>query len=151
MENENEKAVNNLKFLLSITNDGKEGFKSAAENVDSPELKALLTTYSIQRAEQASDLKTCIRKTGGDPDNDTGGPLGAIHRAWIEVKTAFTTNDNKAVLEACITGEKSALDAYDEILKDESLDPGTRQVLISQREAIANTLTNIESLDKQHA
>ncbi|MDF3077555.1 MAG: family four-helix-bundle protein [Sphingobacteriaceae bacterium] len=149
MENQSEKAVSGLKHLLSICNDGKEGYKNAAENVDSADLKALLHTYSIQRAEFASSLKTCIHQCGGDPDNNEGGPLGAIHRAWIDIKTALTSNDNKAVLDACITGEKAAIEAYDNVLEDTSISTETRQLLTTQRTGIQESLRNVEALEHQ--
>jgi len=150
MEN-NKKIVDNLSHLLSIINDGKEGYKNAAENADSAELKALFTTYSIQRAEFEMQLKSLIRQFGGDADNQHGGPLGALHRTWIDIKTALTPNDNSAVLGAAITGENAAIKAYDEVLNDENLTFELRQELIAQREDIHECLRNIQNLEKQYA
>ena len=150
MENSNE-ITNQLTLLLGICNDGKEGYKNAASNADSAELKALFTTYSIQRSEFAMDLKTCIRQSGGDPDNEKGGPLGALHRTWMDIKTAFTSNDDKAILDACITGEKAAVESYDKALERTDLSPNTRQMLISQRADISESLRNIENLEHQYA
>lgn len=151
MENQVENTISNLKHLLSICNDGKEGYKNAAENVESSELKALMHTYSIQRAEFAAALKTNIQQCGGDPDNSDGGPLGAIHRTWIDIKAALTSNENKAVLDACITGEKAALEAYDKALADESLSVQTKDLLMQQRTGIQESLRNVENLDQQFA
>ncbi|MXV15093.1 ferritin-like domain-containing protein [Hufsiella ginkgonis] len=147
----NENLIPSLKHLLSICNDGKEGYRNAAENVDAPELKVLLTTYSLQRAEYADALKTSIRQAGGDPDNSDGGPLGALHRAWIDIKTAFTINDNKAVLDACVTGEKAAIEAYDKALDNDQLSSVQRQLLVSQRSGITQSLQNVENLEHQYA
>lgn len=151
MENQAENTVSNLKHLLSICNDGKEGYKNAAENVESAELKALMHTYSIQRAEYAAALKTNIQQCGGDPDNSEGGPLGVLHRTWIDIKAALTSNENKAVLDACITGEKAALEAYDKALADESLSTQTKELLTQQRMGIQESLRNVESLEHQFA
>ncbi|WP_207536048.1 ferritin-like domain-containing protein [Desertivirga arenae] len=147
----NKKIVENLTHLLSIINDGKEGYKNAAENADSPELRALFTTYSIQRAEFEMEMKSFIRQFGGDADNQHGGPLGVLHRTWIDIKTALTPNDNSAVLGAAITGETSAMKAYDEVLTDGNLTYELRQELVSQREAIHECLRNIQNLEKQYA
>jgi uncharacterized protein (TIGR02284 family) len=151
MENNNEQLVSDLKELLSICNDGKEGYRNAAENVDAPELKSLLTTYSIQRSEYASVLKTAIQQLGGDPDNEIGGPLGVLHRAWIDIKTAFTTNDNKAVLEACVTGEKAAEEAYDKVILNSPLEATLRSKLIDQLAGIRSALSNVSQLEEQYA
>ncbi len=142
--------VDGLKHLLSIANDGKEGYKNAAENADAGELKALLTTYSIQRAEFADSLKTLIRQNGGDPDNTSGGPLGALHRTWIDIKTAISGNDDKAVLDAVATGETSAVEAYDKVLKDYTLQGDVHQVLLHQRSQIREALQNIRQLEDQY-
>jgi len=147
----NKKIVEQLKSLLAIVNDGKEGYKNAAENADAAELKALFTTYSIQRAEFEMELKTNIREHGSDADNVHGGPLGAIHRTWIDIKTALTANDNSAVLGAAITGEKAAVEAYDEVLSDPNLSFELRQILITQRENINECLRNIQSLEERYA
>lgn len=149
MEN-NKKIVDNLKNLLSIINDGKEGYKHAAENADSPELKALFTTYSIQRSEFEMQVKSLIRQFGGDADNQHGGPLGALHRTWIDIKTALTPNDNSAVLGAVLTGETTALKAYDEVLNEDYLTYDLRHELLAQREDINECLKNVQNLDRQY-
>jgi uncharacterized protein (TIGR02284 family) len=151
MENRNEEIVDNLRHLLSICNDGKEGYKNAAQNCDTGELKALFTTYSIQRAEFADKLRTCIREYGGDPDNERGGPLGVLHRTWIDIKTALTTNDNKAVLDACITGEKAAVEAYEHALENQNMNMETRQLIMQQKSQINEALQHINVLEHQYS
>ncbi|MGV3703739.1 MAG: ferritin-like domain-containing protein [Arcticibacter sp.] len=148
---ENEKSIGNLKHLLSICNDGKEGYKTAAEDADSAELKTLFSMYSIQRAEYEMQLKKAIHQLGGDPDNDTGGPVGALHRVWMDIKTAFTKNDDKAILNACVTGEESALEAYDKELQDPGISPEIIEILSVQRNGVADCLKNIEALKTQYA
>ncbi|WP_207426886.1 PA2169 family four-helix-bundle protein [Pedobacter sp. SYSU D00535] len=151
MENSNEKIQDGLKHLLHIANDGKEGYKNAAENCESAELKALFTTYSIQRSEFEMELKSCLHKFGSNSDNEKGGPLGAIHRTWIDIKSSIMPNENKAVLDACITGEKSAIETYDKVLEDTSLPSDVRDIVMSQRQSIAECLHNIQNLENQYA
>jgi uncharacterized protein (TIGR02284 family) len=150
METRNEELIDGLKHLLHIANDGKEGYKTAADDADSAELKALCTTYSIQRSEFEMELKSCIRQLGADSDNDSGGPLGAIHRVWMDIKTAVTGNDNHAILDACITGEKAAVEAYDKVLLNSSLPQEMRETLTSQRSSISECLTNVQTLEQQY-
>jgi uncharacterized protein (TIGR02284 family) len=151
METRNEELIDGLKHLLHIANDGKEGYKTAADDADSAELKALFTTYSIQRSEFEMELKSCIRQLGADSDNDSGGPLGAIHRVWMDIKTALTGNNNHAVLDACITGEKAAIEAYDKVLANSDLSQDMRETLTSQRSAISEGLRNVQTLEQQYA
>lgn len=151
MNNSNETIADSLRHLLSICNDGKEGYRNAAHNCDTGELKALFTTYSIQRAEFADKLRTVIREAGGNADNEWGDPIGALHRTWIDIKTALSSNDNKAVLDACITGEKAAVEAYDKALEDENLSLELRQLIMQQRSQIKEALQHINVLENQYA
>ena len=150
MENRNEDLIQGLKHLLHIANDGKEGYKTAADDADSAELKAIFTTYSIQRSEFEMELKSLLRQLGADADNESGGPLGALHRVWMDIKTALTTNDNHAILDACITGEKAAIEAYDKVLTDTSVSPEMRETLSSQSSDIQESLSNIQNLHQQY-
>lgn len=139
-----------LQRLLSICNDGREGYKNAADNAETGELKALFTTYSIQRAEFSDKLRTCIRHLGSNPDNISGGPLGVIHRTWIDIKSALAGRDNHAVLDACITGEKAAVDAYDKVLEKKGMSLEIRQLLMQQRSQINEALQHIQKLEHQY-
>ena len=56
METNNE-IISDLKGLVNIVNDGKEGYESASEATDSIELKGLFLKYSAQRAGYARPLR----------------------------------------------------------------------------------------------
>lgn len=145
MEN-NEKVVDHLNHLIEICNDGKYGYETAADDAESSELKSMFMGYSSQRAQYVSELKQQVRALGEDPDKG-GGPLGALHRAWIDVKSALSSKDNKAVLGACITGEKAAVEAYDDAINDADIMPvNIRQMLITQRSGIQEALNKVTSL-----
>lgn len=149
MKNQNE-IVSDLKGLINILNDGKVGYKEAVSNVESENLKSIFMELSNQRYAFAEELKEHIMHHGGNSDNDEGGVLGALHRAWLDIKEAFTSKNDSAILEAIITGEKAALEKYDEVLKD-SLDHADHYALLArQREGVAGALTKIESLKVQY-
>ncbi len=145
MENSNKKLIDDLNHLITICNDGKYGYDTAAEDADSSALKAMFTQYSAERAQFAQQLKTEIATLAGDADHG-GGPLGAIHRAWIDVKSALSSKDNKAVLGACITGEKAAVNAYNDILEENTLPADIRSLLNQQRRSIEEALNKVEGL-----
>lgn len=109
-------------------------------------LKSMFMGYSAQRSEYTNELKQHIRAEGSNPDKG-GGPLGALHRAWIDVKAALSSKDNKAVLGACITGENAAISAYDEVINDSNNLPVTiREMLITQRSGVQEALNKVRSL-----
>ena len=145
MEDLNKRLIDGLNHLVTICNDGKYGYETAAEDADSAALRAMFKGYSQERAEFTQQLNEEIRKLGGNP-NQGGGPLGAIHRTWMDVKTALSSKDNKAVLGACITGEKAAVNAYSDVLENNEWPADTRALLNQQRRSIEETLNKVEGL-----
>ena len=144
MENDKE-IISDLNGLVNIINDGKEGYESAAEATDNPELKALFAKFSAQRAVYAQELKSHIATHGGDSTNDDGGLLGVLHRTWIDIKQSLSSNEDSAILEAVTTGEKAALEKYDIALKNYVEHADHIDLLQKQRTGIAEALASIES------
>lgn len=149
MERNNE-IIDDLKGLVSIINDGKEGYESAAESTDNVELKAVFMKNAAQRSMYESELKNHIQKHGGHSDNDEGGVLGAIHRTWIDIKEALTGKSETAILEAVTTGEKAALEKFDSVIEDSALHQDHLDLLTKQRNGIAETLKDIEVLNEKY-
>ena len=85
-----EEIVSDLKGLINILNDGKVGYKEAIDNVKSENLKSTFLQFSNQRYAFAEELKAHVLQHGGNSENEEGGVLGALHRAWLDIKDAFT-------------------------------------------------------------
>lgn len=141
-----EEIVSDLKGLINILNDGKVGYKEAIDNVKAENLKSIFLQFSNQRFAYAEELRAHVLQHGGTSENEDGGVLGALHRAWLDIKDAITSNsDDSAILEAIATGEKAALEKYDEVLEDYRDHADHYSLLSKQREGIANALSTIES------
>jgi len=133
--NSNSQLIDRLNTLLTRTRDGERGYLEASENVKDPELKSLFLAQSRQRGEFATELDREVRALGGDPDTTTS--LAAdLHRAWINIKTTFAANDDKAVVEECRRGDSQAIDDYQDILQHTNLMASTRELLLRQKERI---------------
>lgn len=141
----NQQIISDLKGLINIINDGKEGYASASEATDSIELKALFLKYSAQRAGYALELKQHIAQHGGDSDNEEGGILGALHRTWIDIKQALSSKEDEAILSAIETGEKAAIEKYDKALEDYTSHADHIVLLQRQRTGILEALKEIET------
>ena len=113
---DNDDVVDVLNDLLETSRDGEYGFRTSAENADSAEVKALLSRRATDCASAALELEQAIRRLGGDPA-EGGTAVGAMHRGWVAVKTAFATMDDKAVLQECERGEDAAVARYRKALK----------------------------------
>ena len=149
MKDQNE-IIADLKGLVSIVNDGKEGYKEAAEKAKSMELKAMFMEFSMERSTYEDELKSHILQHGGQSSNEEGGFLGALHRTWIDIKEAISTSEDSAILNTILTGEKAAIAKYDEVLKDYETHEDHYSLLMRQREGIDNTLTKIEELAMEY-
>jgi uncharacterized protein (TIGR02284 family) len=141
-----EAVVNDLKTLLSLVNDGKEGYQHAAEITDKPELITLFLRLEGERIVYASELKEHIARHGGEADNENGGVLGGLHRTWITVKQLLTSKEDKAVLEAIVTGEQAAIAKYDEYIADYADHADHLELLKGQRAGIESALNEVIAL-----
>lgn len=114
---QNDKGISVLNNLIETCKDGETGFKDAADEVKSPELKAKFNEYAQQRGEMAHELQTLVRGLGGDPET-SGSTSGSMHRGWLNVKGAIAGKDDRSILEEAERGEDSAKSAYENALNE---------------------------------
>ena len=107
----NDSVISTLNELIQICRDGQEGFKDSAEGIERSDLKTTFYEFSQQRAEFLGVLQQLVRSLGGDPET-SGSFSGAVHRGWIDLKSAITGKDEGSILNECERGEDYAKDAY---------------------------------------
>ena len=112
----NKESIKVLNDLIETSKDGQEGFKTCAEDIKHPELKALFAKHSADCAAAAAELQAAVRSMGGDPETSTS-VAGDLHRRWVDVKSMFTGKDEEAVLNEAERGEDHALKAYKEAIE----------------------------------
>ena len=139
--------LDKLNTLLTRTRDGERGYQEASDNVKDAELKSLFLAQSRQRGEFAMELDREIRTLGGDPETSTS-LLADLHRAWINIKTTFTGDDDKATVEECQRGDGEALSDYQDILQSTNLAASTRELLLQQKERIEAAHASMARLAK---
>lgn len=108
---DNDDIISTLNDLIEVSKDGEEGFRSSADNVDDPRLKTFFLRRSQEVAASVQELQELVRSLGGEPAA-SASLSGALHRRWIDLKTALTANDSLAVLNETERGEDAALNAY---------------------------------------
>lgn len=106
-----------LNNLIETCRDGQEGFRTAAEGVKNSELKTLFGIYSQQRAQFVGELQNEVRRLGGDPEK-SGSVAASLHRGWINIKSAVTGEDEGSIISECERGEDSAVNNYEDALKE---------------------------------
>ena len=144
MTMKNDDVVSVLEDLIETCQDGIEGFKTASESVENPAAKTLFLSRlpNIQRG--MAELKAEVRRLGGDP-NKSGTVGGAIHRGWINLKSAVTGKNEEAIINECERGEEHAAHVYEDALKKD-LPMDTRSIVERQYRGVVENLERVRVL-----
>lgn len=109
--------------LIETLKDGQEGFRQSAEAVQDHQLKKILSEYSLQRSKFAGELQNQVIQLGESEPETSSSTAGAMHRAWINLKSAVSSRDDKTILEECERGEDSAVAAYKKAMEADLPEP----------------------------
>jgi uncharacterized protein (TIGR02284 family) len=86
---------------------------------------------------------------GGKPE--TGGSMtGALHRGWVDVKSAVTDRSDHAILAECEKGEDVAKKRYHDAL-EEDLPADVRAIVERQYQGVLQTHDRVRDLRDQYA
>ena len=104
-----EKMSNKLNELLEKNYDAEKGYKKAAENVENTQLKNFFNEQAQKRYDFGHEIKSEIKNYGETPDKG-GSTTGAMHRTWMDIETAFSSNNEETILEEVQKGEKAVIE-----------------------------------------
>jgi len=138
-------AISTINGLIETLKDGEKGFKEASEAVKDPQLKSLFEQYSQQRHRFATELQTQAHNLGESKPEKSSSAAGAMHRAWINLKSAVTSGDDKAILNECERGEDSAVHEYEEAMND-GLTGTAREIVARQFNEIRSAHDRVKQL-----
>lgn len=145
MSPEIKSTIKTLNHLIEILRDGQNGYKTAAEDAKDAELASLFRRYSDQRAEFVTQLQTRLLSLGVEPEK-FGSATGAMHRTWIDLKAALSSNEPHAVLAEAERGEDAAVDAYKKALDNNELDLPTRDIITRQYQEVQAAHDKVKQL-----
>lgn len=146
MSNYTKEIGEKLNDLLEKTYDAEKGFKKAAEKVDNIALKSYFKQKAQERYDFGHELKSEL--ISYNQEIDKGGSLaGDAHRAWMDIKALFSSEDEESMLEEAIRGEKFAINEYSEVINKTALPLSTKSILENQKSKIENGLSRIKTLE----
>ena len=140
----NDDVISKLNGLIEICKDGQDGFKTASEGIERSDLKTTFYEFSQQRSEFSGVLQELVRSLGGDPEK-SGSFSAAIHRGWIDIKSAVTGKNEESILNECERGEDYAKEAYADALQAK-LPANIADVVSQQSHAVLAAHNRIKSL-----
>jgi uncharacterized protein (TIGR02284 family) len=138
--------ISTINGLIETLKDGQQGFKEAAEAVKDSQLKSLFNEYSLQRAKFAGELQNEAISLGEHDPEDSSSTAGAMHRAWIDLKSAITSQDDHAILSECERGEDSAVAEYKKAMEEEELSSNIRETISRQYTDVKSAHDRIKAL-----
>lgn len=142
-----EEIVDNLNELLEKNYDAEKGFKKALEDTENPSLRSFFKQQAVIRSRFKTEIEKELHNLNAQPKLDEGSAAGTLHRAWIDIKTAFSGHDDESVLEECIRGEKASVKEYEEKLKEVTFPSNISAILTAQLNEIKNTVSTIKRLE----
>jgi uncharacterized protein (TIGR02284 family) len=146
---DNDDVISELNDLIETCKDGEQGYRTCAEDIRDPQLKSLFSQRAQTCATAAAELQQLVRTHGGDPEK-SGSLGGALHRRWVDVKSAITGRDDKAVLAECERGEDVAVRSYRNAL-DKNLPADVRSVVERQYQGVLKNHDEAKRLREQAA
>lgn len=144
----NKETISILNDLIETSIDGEEGFKISAENAKSPQVKSFLARRSTEVGAAVRELQQHVQQLGGKPE-DSSSVSADLHQAWVKLKTAFTSSDDKAVLEEVERGEDVAKKAYSKALeksREKGVSPAVIAVIEKQYQGVLKNHDEVKAL-----
>ncbi|UOE39642.1 MULTISPECIES: ferritin-like domain-containing protein [Chryseobacterium group] len=147
----NNPTVSTLNDLLQITNDRIEGFNKVEDKVweKYPNLKSDYNNMVDQSQKMRLELKSLISERNGDADDSTT-VAGGLHRTWIDVKNAFSSDNAESTLENVTFGENAAIEAYEKALDSGELCPESSRVVQDQLHSLKASYEKFKNLENRH-
>ncbi len=110
-----------------------------------PQLKSVFNEYSRQRSHFAAELQGQAQSLGESEPEASSSAAGALHRAWMNLKSVVTSGDDHAILAECERGEDSAVEEYKKAIEN-GLSMPVREVVSQQYVEIKRAHDHIKNL-----
>ena len=117
-----------LETLTTTLIDSIHGYRDAAANAEGSQFQELFRRQADDRSRVVEDLRSEIRRLGGNPPDD-GSFLGATHQRFLDLKAAITGRDDKAIINEVERGEDYLKEKFETALNNADLPAESRPVI----------------------
>lgn len=143
------KTVSVLNDLIEVSKDGEQGFRKAAEDAKTTQLKSTFLECADDISRGIAELQSAVTTFGGRPE--TGGSVaGALHRGWIDVKSAVVDRTDLAILEEAERGEDVAKRRYTDALNEDDIDLSARSLIERQYQGVLRNHERVRELRNRY-
>jgi uncharacterized protein (TIGR02284 family) len=125
---ENNEAITTLNTLIATTIDSVTGYEDSAKNIENERFREIFRTRADERQKVVEELRSEVRRLGGDPD-DSGSFLGKAHQRFEDLKAAITGRDEQAIINEVERGEDYLKEKWQAALQSGNLDGESHNVV----------------------
>jgi len=144
-----EQLINELNRLQRRIFESYREFNTTQDNLDSKELIDFFYQQAAQRKEYYNAIRESIKSLGELPADVTRPFSDAAEEIFTDIKTLFSTEDDKLILQEAKAVEQRLLSAYDQVLAVATVTPELKILLDTQRDEVARDHEEISrALDK---
>lgn len=117
-----------LNGLTTTTLDSMKGYEDAAKDAESTRFAKMFADFARDRGAAASALQAKVTRLGGAPETGSSF-LASAHRTFLDLKQAFTSNSDEAIINEVERGEDHIKAKFERALKDNELSPESAAVV----------------------
>ena len=126
--NDRSDEITTLNTLTATLIDSVTGYEDAAANSEAGRFQQLFRDRATERQRVVEDLRSEVRRLGGDPEDD-GSFMGATHQRFLDLKAAITGRDDKAIVNEVERGEDYLKEKFETVLNSDALSGDSRAVV----------------------
>lgn len=117
-----------LNTLIATLLDSVEGYQKSAEDLDNEQYRRLFLERARERQAVVAKLQAAVGQLGGNPEDDSS-TMGAIHRAFVDLKSAVMGRDDKAIINEVERGEDYLKEKFETAMNNADLSAIARQAV----------------------
>ena len=125
---ERQDEISTLNTLIVTLIDSVKGYEDAASHTEAGRFQETFRERANERQRAVEDLREEVRRLGGEAE--TGGSfMGKAHQSWLDLKSALTGRDEKAIINEVERGEDYLKEKFETALSESKLSGETRSIV----------------------
>jgi uncharacterized protein (TIGR02284 family) len=145
----NRKVIGTLNGLIETCKNAEDGFRTAAEGISDQAIKVAFAKFSRERWQMARELQDEVQGLGGTPET-SGSVGGAVHRGWMNIKSAVAGSNDQQIVAEAERGEDVAKAAYKSAL-EETLPAQVRALVERQAAQVKAVHDQVRAMEKSRS
>jgi len=126
------KIISAINDLIEVIDNRIKGYDIASKETKEFDLKNIFHEIATKSKKLKKELIPIVLKYGGKIEKGTNDS-GKVYKAWMDIKTALTGKNRKAILNSCEFGEDVAYSIYKSTLRNNKFPSGVKSVIEKQK------------------